>query len=210
MPRYANSDLTEFRNLFFGQRNPPTAGAVEFGAAFRQLLFEQELPPDLTPARIKQAGRMREALQKDDFANLVLQEARKEVVQLWIDEQTGLPCKARLDLWLPLEGLIVDVKTTSTRSYREFLQSCSEYDYDRQAAYYLDSQPRAHRYILLGVQKQEPFSVFYFEATALKGCIETGRKKYQALLREIRQCNFQPSSWELDFLTIQPLTRQAS
>lgn len=67
LPRYANSDLTEFRNLLSGHRNPLTAGAVEFGASFRQLLFEQELPPDLTPARLKQAERMRETLQKDDF-----------------------------------------------------------------------------------------------------------------------------------------------
>ncbi|KAA9341199.1 PD-(D/E)XK nuclease-like domain-containing protein [Larkinella humicola] len=208
--RYANSDLTEFRNLFFGYPVRPRGPAQAFGTAFHELILEQELTIELTTALQKQADQMRNALQKDSFARLVLQEARKEVIEVWDDDQTGLPCKSRLDLWLPSEEMIVDVKTTSARSYREFLASCLAYDYDRQGAFYLDSKPPASRFVLLGVQKQAPFSIFYFEATACKGCIEGGRKKYHALLREVRKCNFQPSSWALTTAAIQPLTRQAS
>ncbi len=104
--------------------------AQEFGTAFHELILEQELTIELTTARQKQVDQIRNALQKDSFARLVLQEARKEVIELWDDDQTGLPCKSRLDLWLPSEEMIVDVKTTSARNYREFLASCLECDYD--------------------------------------------------------------------------------
>lgn len=210
LPRYANSDLTEFRNLIFNRNAKPCPSAQEFGTAFHQWMLEDVEPHDLTTARQKQAAAMRSALLDNAFARFILKEGQTEKVQLWDDQGTGLPCKARLDIWLPQDGLIVDIKTTSAKSYREFLAACYLYDYDRQGAYYLDGTPHASHYVILGVQKQAPWSVFYFEATSCKGCIDGGRKKYTALFREIQKRRFQPSSWPLEPFPINSLTRQAS
>lgn len=205
MPRYANSDLSEFRNLLFSNKTPKPAGAaLVFGTLFHGLLLESIVPDDVSPAMSKQLNAMRESVLCNKFAASVLEVAQVEQVQLWEDKVTGLPCKAQLDIWVAQNELIVDIKTTSARSYREFLKSCEEYGYDRQAAFYLDGTPGARRFVILGVQKQAPYEVFYFEASACRGCIEGGRKKYQGLLKGIQRTGFVPSSWG-----IKTLPRQA-
>lgn len=99
-------------------------------------------------------------------------------------------------MWVPESRLLVDIKTTSATTYGEFLQNCDQYSYDRQAAYYLDGTPDASRFVFLGVQKKAPYTVFYFEASACRGCVEGGRKKYRRLLRDIQHTGFTPSSWQ--------------
>jgi hypothetical protein len=196
MPRFANSDLSEFRQLLFSNKAPKPAGAaLIFGTLFHGLLLESRLPDDLSPAMCKQLGAMRESVLRNKFALNVLQSAEVEQVRIWDDKETGLPCKAQTDIWEAENELIVDLKTTCARSYGEFLKSCEEYGYDRQAAFYLDGTPGARRFVILGVQKQAPYEVFYFEASAARGCIEGGRKKYRGLLKGVERTGFVPSSW---------------
>lgn len=201
MPRYANSDLSEFRNLMFSNKAPRPSGAAQvFGTLFHALLLEGKQPADVTPKIEKQLTAMHEATMSNRFAASVLPVARVEQVQVWSDPATGLLCKAQLDGLVEENELIVDVKTTSARSYGEFLTSCELYQYDRQAAFYLDGTPKAKRFVILGVQKQAPYEVFYFEASACRGCIEGGRKKYQGLLKGIQRTSFVPSSWGIKTL----------
>lgn len=199
MPRYANSDLGEFRNRLFNNKTvKPSGEALVFGTLYHSFLLQAQVPSDITPKMNNQLKAMREAALQNKFVRVVLEAAQVEQVQVWVDNQTGLPCKAQTDIWLAEDELIVDIKTTSCRSYGEFLQSCEDYAYDRQAAYYLDGTPNAKRFVIIGVTKQAPFGVFYFEASACRGCVEGGRKKYQSLLRGIQREGFIPSSWQLN------------
>jgi hypothetical protein len=91
----------------------------------------------------------------------------------------------------------VDLKTTSQTSYERFVKSCLDYDYDRQAAFYLDSVG-AKRFIFIGIAKKSPHGLYFFEAD--RDFIAGGRKKYQALLRKWREYDF-PSSWQLQSAT---------
>ena len=196
MPRYANSDLSEFRNLLFSNKAPKPAGAaLVFGTLFHRQLMESVVPDDVSPAMSRQLNAMHASALHNKFLANVLETAQVEQVRIWDDKITGLPCKAQLDLWVIENELIVDVKTTSCRTYGEFLKSCEQYGYDRQAAYYLDGTPGAKRFVIIGVQKQAPYEVFYFEASACRGCIEGGRKKYQGLLKGVQRTGFVPSSW---------------
>lgn len=197
MPRFANSDLSEYRNRLFDNpaRKPPVKAQL-FGTQFHSLLLESTPPEGAKPAIVRQLAAMREGALNSKFVRSVLESGEIERVQLWDDLQTGLPCKAKTDLWVRANGLIVDLKSTSARSYGEFLANCDSYGYDRQAAFYLDGKPEASRFVLIGVQKQKPFEVFYFEASAARGFVEGGRKKYQALLRDIQRTGFTPSSWQ--------------
>jgi hypothetical protein len=84
---------------------------------------------------------------------------------------------------------LVDFKTTSASDYAHFLATVEQYDYDRQAALYVDVLG-ATRFLIIGVQKtrikafgQASHEVWLFDATAAAGFIEQGRKKYSALLR---------------------------
>jgi len=63
-----------------------------------------------------------------------------------------------------------------------FLASAEQYDYDRQAALYLDTLG-ADRFLIIGVQKKASHAVWLFDATTDPGFSERSRKKYTALLR---------------------------
>lgn len=67
-----------------------------------------------------------------------------------------------------------------------FVATIEKYDYDRQAALYLDVLG-ATRFLIIGVQKKVPHSVWRVELTATPGLIEQGRKKYCTLLRHSAQ-----------------------
>jgi hypothetical protein len=202
LPRYANSDLGEFRQLRFSLHpKPATSLAQQFGTQFHAWLLEGQLDPSLPHQQQEQLAAMRKAALKQPLVHQLLTNGLAEQVQLWTDPLTGLPCKAQTDLWLANSGLLVDIKTTNARTYREFLASCVDYRYDRQAAYYLDGTPGARRFVFIGVQKQPPFQTFYFEATDCPGFVEGGRKQYRALLSAIQRVGFIPSSWQRTYET---------
>ncbi|GAA4419312.1 hypothetical protein GCM10023187_53500 [Nibrella viscosa] len=202
LPRYANSDLTEYRNqLFSTKTEKPNQAAQVFGTLFHALLLEGREPQAIPQAIRKQLYAMRDAVRQNRFASKVLEAGQVEQAWLWDDPQTGLPCKCQTDIWVEATELIVDVKTTSARTYGEFLNTCDLYAYDRQAAFYLDGLPKASRFVLLGVQKKAPYEVFYFEVSAHRDCIAGGRKKYQTLLRGIQRSGFIPSSWKVQLVS---------
>jgi len=77
---------------------------------------------------------------------------------------------------------LIDFKTTSSPDLAHFLATIEKYDYDRQAALYLDVLG-ATRFLIIGVQKKAPHEVWRVELTTTPALIEQGRKKYAALLR---------------------------
>ncbi|MBO0936445.1 PD-(D/E)XK nuclease-like domain-containing protein [Fibrella sp. HMF5335] len=198
LPRIANSDLTELKNHLFGLPQRKHSPAQVFGTRFHDLLLEDAgaVPTGKGAAATK---RMLDVMRANPFFNHIIADAQIETAQYWDDELTGLPCKARLDIRHPAQGLVVDVKTTSARSQREFEESCYQYEYDRQAAFYLDgcqlTGACANRFILLGIQKQKPHNLYVVEVLADSIFIDNGRRKYRRLLRSWQEVGFKPSSW---------------
>jgi hypothetical protein len=199
-PAISNSDLTEFERFITAQAPRLPVAAFAEGAAFHQLVLEPHnpapLPADIDRVRLEQ---MAAAVRKTPFGKWVLQWGQKERPHLFRHAPTGLLCKCQTDLRLR-HGLIVDIKTTRARSYREFIDCCDTYQYDRQSAFYLDGL-QARRFVLLGVQKAAPFQVFYFEPTASpigQAFIQQGRERYERLLTLFARSSFRPSSWQLE------------
>ncbi|GAB2547253.1 hypothetical protein GCM10027085_43090 [Spirosoma aerophilum] len=136
MPRYANSDLGEFRDsLFSFNAKKPSAATLTFGIMFHALTLECVTPADVTPSVAKQLGAMRESILQNRFARQVLLNAEVEQVNTWMDPLTGLPCKSQLDVWAAEDKLIVDLKSTRAKTYGDFLRCIDQYGYDRQAAF---------------------------------------------------------------------------
>ena len=139
----------------------------------------------------------------DDFVDEAGAKAERERAALFTDPETRLSCKARLDLVYTSpkrqSALVMDFKTTSARTQAQFLQSCYDYDYDRQAAFYLDSlryadsgewdATRRFRFVFIGVMKQKPHRLFAVDATSLPGFLDYGRKKYRFWLKKWRETN---------------------
>jgi hypothetical protein len=189
LPAIANSDLSRLRDALDG-RSPRTdsgSGALSFGTAFHTALLE---PNDYQPG---QPGLndtliwwLVEGVKLNTELNKLLENGVTERSALFTEPETGTLCKLRADLVLDQPGqpyTIVDFKTTLARDADHFRLQCSHYDYDRQAAFYTDAL-RAERFLLVGVQKVEPFGVFPLEVPA--AMLAEGRRKYFSLLKLLR------------------------
>ncbi|AUD05343.1 PD-(D/E)XK nuclease-like domain-containing protein [Spirosoma pollinicola] len=201
-PRIANSDLSEFKNvLLYGQvPQRSESPALRFGTSFHHhLLVDRDAIP--SGLGTKPMLRMLEVMRSHQQFCQILEGAIPEIPQYWDDEQTGLPCKSQLDLLHPSDELIADVKTTSASNRAEFLENCLRYEYDRQAAFYVDGcQALGHpiyRFILFGVQKQKPHQVFVVELKTTDRFTEDGRRKYRKLLASWKQQPYTPTSWQI-------------
>ena len=191
LPAIANSDLSRLRDALDGRPPRPQTsaneGALNFGTAFHTALLE---PADYVPG---QPGLndtlvwwLVEGVQLNTHLASLLERGTPEVSVLFTEPETDTLCKLRADLVVahPDEPFtIIDFKTTSARDADHFLWQCSAYDYDRQAAFYTDAL-RAERFLLVGVQKNEPFGVFTIEVS--EQMLAEGRQKYHRLLRLLK------------------------
>lgn len=197
--------------------------AKVFGRTFHQHLLEpetigtvlQQLLPDLAsgslamptdpntldPKQTQQLDTLTKVIRQDAFCRRYLRLSERERTVLSTDPTTGIACKARLDMVytspMRRNALVIDVKTTSARTQAQFLESCYTYDYDRQAAFYVDSlrnadsrewaSTRQFRFVFIGVMKQRPHRLFAVDATSIPNFIDYGRKKYRFWLRKWRE-----------------------
>jgi hypothetical protein len=189
LPAIANSDLSRLRDALDGR--PPRvdsgSGALSFGTAFHTALLE---PGDYQPG---QPGLndtlvwwLVEGVKLNAELSRLLEHGVAERSALFTEPTTDTLCKLRADLVLDQPGqpyTVIDFKTTMARDAEHFRWQCSAYDYDRQAAFYTDAL-RAERFLLVGVQKVEPFGVFPLEVPP--AMLAEGRRKYLHLLRLLR------------------------
>lgn len=226
--RVSNSDLTRLKEEHLGYWSVPSARFIQektkvFGRAFHQHLLEPErvgtvfsqLLPDMVPAQTEQLQHLMQTIRQDTFCRRYLRLSERERIILSTEPTTGVACKARLDMVYTSpkrrNALIIDIKTTSARTQAQFLESCYTYDYDRQAAFYIDSlrhadsqewaDTRRVRFVFVGIMKQRPYRLFAVDATSIPGFVEYGRKKYRFWLRKWQQEQETPeartSSWSM-------------
>jgi hypothetical protein len=204
LPRISNSDLGQFRKSILpkpGDDRPAPVAAFAFGSALHELVLEPHVIHDLPEVDIRLVQQLAKSARSDRFLKWALQWSQREVIQLWECPDTGLPLKSKLDIVHKPNringGIVVDIKTTSQRTEQAFYDSCLQYDYDRQAAFYMDSIA-ARRFVFVAIQKVKPFAIWHFECGP--DFINAGRKKYRKLLREWKRYAdagqpFTPASW---------------
>ena len=184
LPAVANSDLSRLRDFLNGRgaRSAGNNAALSFGTAFHTALLE----PDSYVAGQKGVNDslvwwMVEAVRYDAELLRMLETGLAEPSCVFTHPETGTLCKLRADLVIPTAGAytIVDFKSTMAHDWQQFALQCSMFDYDRQAAFYLDAL-QADRFLLVGVQKAAPHGLFLVETTP--AMLAEGRAKYRALL----------------------------
>lgn len=112
-----------------------------------------------------------------------------ELSVVW--HQETLLCKGRLDLPLPEQGRIVDIKTTKDARRSEFERSIANYGYAAQAAHYLDganAQYDEHFDVFTAIvaEKEPPYEVvvYHLDAEALR----YGRMQIEQLRQRYLRC----------------------
>lgn len=144
------------------------------------------------------------AVQEDDEANALLSgEGVNESSYFWTDEATGIDMRCRPDRYRD-DGLLVDVKTTSSIEHFSFRRSCWDFGYDRQGAIYIDGieavtkrKPRGFAFI--AVEGKDAPEVFVQVFVMTEADIELGRRRYRKaldLMKSYRdQFGTDPQAW---------------
>ena len=184
LPAIANSDLSRLRDFLNGRgaRSAGNNAALSFGTAFHTALLEPDsYVPGQKGVNDSLVWWMVEAVRHDADLRQMLETGIAEPSCLFTHAETNTLCKLRADLVLPTPGAytMVDFKSTMAPDWHQFASQCSMFDYDRQAAFYLDALS-ADRFLLVGVQKVAPYGLFVVETTPQ--LLAEGRAKYRALL----------------------------
>jgi hypothetical protein len=134
--------------------------------------------------------RIRDAMWSNKLAARYLARGVAEVVLIWIDEPTGLLCKARLD-WLSLAvpDVIVELKTARDVGPWAFSSAFAKAGYDVQAAFYHDGYKaitgRAPGGKVIAIENVEPHDTVVFDENEV---IDTGRAIYREYLDTLAAC----------------------
>ena len=127
---------------------------------------------------------MADSIEQHPAASALLNlEHKNEVSMFWEDEETGLQCKCRPDIWAGM--ILVDLKTTEDASPEGFARSIQTYGYGIQAAHYLAGSG-ADAFIFVAVEKKAPYAVAVYELDPLS--LEICETKRRGLLEYWANC----------------------
>lgn len=147
--------------------------------------------PGRTILRLEEYERclaMRDAVRRNRDARKLLRRGKPEVVLRWVDHETRLRCKARLD-WLGGDGALTDLKTTADIDGRAFGRLAGRMLYHGQLAFYragLDALGIADAPVrIIAVEADPPHDVGVFRLP--DEVLDAGRDLVDDLLRKLRR-----------------------
>lgn len=155
--------------------------------------------------------RMAESLRKHPIAARLLEMATPEVSAFWVDAETELECKMRVDGWAESRGFALDLKTTLDASPAAFARAVADYRYHVQDAFYVDgitaitgTVPKG--FVFIAVEKEPPYAVATY--TLDDQARQRGRELYRRDLETLKRC-IDTDEWpayghELQTLTLAP------
>ncbi len=200
IPAYSNSRLGSIRNQLLNRTELPSRSVFVFGTAFHEIVLQPQVVADardyfLSVSKLETLYAMRKAVTGIDRAIEEMRNGQIETVFQWTDASTGLPCKAKVDSvntdLVYGDRVVYDLKTTSATDESAFAASITDYDYLRQAAFYLDATG-ADRFLFVGVSKRKPHAYFIVEYFWDDPRIIAARKRYQFILRKAKKLGMHP------------------
>ena len=172
-----------------GEEKPWHNGA----AACKEWNQEQEVAGRaVLPAKdFAEAKSLAEAVRANDAAAWLLNGAKTEVSMRWIDQDTGLLLKGRLDIWKET-GALADIKTTRCAEPGRFGRDAYNMGYLQQMVMYYDGARAASGLdvappILIAAEKGPPWAVAAYQVDDEEN-IELGRVQYRLALRKVQEC----------------------
>jgi PDDEXK-like domain of unknown function (DUF3799) len=191
LPAWSNTRLGDVLKHLKGEETQPTkpSRAFAFGSAVHGLILEDK-EPDWSKFQ-KAERRDIEGIAAAAKANAALQaylkDCQKEMTATWHKE--GQPCKAKIDIMPVQANTILDLKTTRATTREEFLESCKEYNYDRQAAWYMEAAG-AQNMIFVAFCKTAPYEMFTYHISTRSAFARQGKKRAAFLLNKALVINY--------------------
>lgn len=192
------------------EKKKPTP-AMEFGTLVHALVLEPETVKEVcaelsstTVKKFSEAEKIAQSILKHPAASVIAKRiGEPELTVFWnepieMDDGSTLTvrCKARFD-WIvrPCKalpsGLILDVKTTTDASQKEFSRNAYNLGYHIQAALYVRAAEVAFNtagtpFIFLAAEKEAPFGVVAYRAG--NAMLDAGKREYTRLLKLYLNC----------------------
>lgn len=194
------------------ERQEPTK-AMQIGTAVHAAVLEPHLyqqlvaviPPDVDP-RTKEGKAWKEQyksrsivlttpedLEIQGIANSVRRHPFWDIIHLdhkieasifAEDEETGLPLKARPDMWVE-DHTLVDIKTTDDASPDAFVRTITNFGYHIQAAHYL-AMTGAENFIFVAVERKAPYAVGIYRLDA--EWVQMGEAQRRKAITILHEC----------------------
>jgi exodeoxyribonuclease VIII len=158
--------------------------ALEEAAAYGKLV--------LTSGDYDKAGRMGDSLRKLPIVRQ-LSEAQilREPSAFWRDEETGLECRCRPDIYCPAFEIMADLKTTGDASPFIWSKRAADMGYHAQEAWYTDGWQlaggdRVEGFVFIVVETDYPHLAAAYELTP--EAVHEGRLAMRKALLTYRDC----------------------
>lgn len=178
----------EFHNRYavFEKINRATKAGKGAYAQFLEQAFGKELICSEAYAEIIEMGK---SIQSNELAREVISDAWYEKSIYWTDDETGLLCKVRPDIWH--NNMIGDLKTTVSASYRDFQRSILSYGYHIQAGMIYEAlrvvnKQVMNNFVYVAIEKEPPYALAVYQLDEL--ALEQGVRVFKDILRGIRRC----------------------
>lgn len=142
--------------------------------------------------------RIRDSLMSHSFAKDVIgrKGATKENVGFWVHEETQVFCKIRPDLMFLADDVVVDIKTTQLGHPVKFQKDMYNFNYDMQAAFYMDGYKaitgKNCQFFFLTVESSGPHDIACYQAK--DKVYGFGKTRYEKAIRTFADC-FKDDKW---------------
>lgn len=158
----------------------------------------------LNPTQTQQVLAAREAVMRHPEARRLLAGEWNEASAYWIDDEFGVPCKARIDHINEVEDCTVELKTTRDASHEAFGVDAYKFRYYRQGAWYLDALRRFDDVLLLNpthriiaVEYENPALPVVQVYRVPDWLLQAGHLEQRTLLARYAEC-VQRNHWPLE------------
>ncbi len=156
LPHVSNTDLSNLKNELLGQLRQPNPVALTYGSHFHTAVLEPAHYARTNERGIRWADleTLARQVRRQRYCRDLLYRGQAEQSYTATHTATGVGVKLRPDLLVRSRAgrqlTLIDFKTTSSPTLDHFIATIERYDYDRQAALYLDVLG-ATRFLIIGV-----------------------------------------------------------
>lgn len=191
----SNSNLTELKKMLFNIPDPPRQ-AYSFGSLVDAMLTEPDLVDyheeilldsfgnevRFEPKEWHTAIAMVQKLKANPMIKLLLSQGDSQCIKMLDNfEPYSVPVRCKLDFHVPKMKLGADLKTTACKKQSEFINSLNQFDYDRQASWYMDIMG-LDKFSFIGISKHKPHDIFTYSCVRGDEFYNRGKAKYEWLL----------------------------
>jgi hypothetical protein len=186
LPEDAPDKPTERMLNATGKRTPNSQFRIDWWADFRARTVGKI---ELSAEDFDRVRYMGESMRSTPEAAGLLVGGHREATLRWVDEETGVACKARVDNFDPGERWMMDLKGCVDAG-EPFARASAGYGYDLAAAHYVDGADACgvpvDYFILLACESEAPYDCvpYYFGPKEQ----ERGRAIRQRAIRQQAEC----------------------